>query len=185
MADGANRGGGESAARRHRFGPRRAALGVCAAVALLAGVVQAKSWKKLAPSPLASDSTYAAFLARPSDSLTAAQLSWLAVQRDWRAQREAEGAKEPSSLSITDSRHGYTHHARPTDARFAALASQAYAALPDTDRAWLVAENAAQRVDRESPDKSSAMVGIAILAAIAGAVAATVLIVNALNHSWY
>jgi len=93
---------------------------------MLAGVAHAKAWKKWAPGPLASDSTYAAFLARPSDSLTAAQLSWLAVQRDWRAQRDAEETSY-SSRSITES--GRPHPVRPGDKRFAALVGVVAAAI--------------------------------------------------------
>lgn len=142
-------------------------MGAAVALALLAGVVQAKTWKQWAPDPLASDSTYAKFLARPSDSLTAAQLSWLAVQRDWRAQRDAE--VEPwSPTSITTTGRGGPHPGRHTDARFAALASQPYEALADTDRAWLVAENTAQQVARESQRGSRGVgIGLILLALVA------------------
>jgi hypothetical protein len=140
-------------ARRPRIKCGAVAFGTSLALALIAGGALAKPWKQLAPSPLASDSSYAAFLAQPSDSLTAAQLSWLAVQRDWRVQREAEHTWS-SSRSITDSRHGPEHRARRSDARFAALASQPYVALPDSDRAWLVAESAAQLASRESLERS-------------------------------
>jgi hypothetical protein len=168
--------------RRPRMGVGCALFGASIAVALLSDAAQAKPWKELAPSPLASDSTYAAFLAQPSDSLTAAQLSWLAVQRDWRLQREVEHTWSSSS-SITVSRHGSEHYERRTDVRFAALASQPYAALPDTDRAWLVAENAAQRVARESPERSGELLAVAIVAAIGGAIAATLLLAYGFNHS--
>jgi hypothetical protein len=136
---------------------------------MFTGAAHAKTWKKLAPDPLASDSSYAALLAQPSDSLTASQLSWLAVQRDWRAQRKEE--TEPSPASITESRN--VHHSRPGDKRFAALAAQPYAALPDTDRAWLVAENAAQRVVRENSSDGSGAMGLFVLLVVAAALAAT------------
>ena len=124
-----------------RIGVKGAALGASVAVALLAGVVHATPWKKLAPGQLALDSTYAMFLARPSDSLSAAQLSWLAVQRDWRAQRDAE-TESSSPMSITDTGLGHPHPTRRSDARFARLVSRPYEGLADTDRAWVVAENA-------------------------------------------
>jgi hypothetical protein len=160
-----------------------AALGATVALALFAGVVHAKPWKKWAPDPLASDSTYAKFLARPSDSLTAAQLSWLAVQRDWRAQRDAE-AEPWSPTSITSTGHGGPHPARHTDARFAALASQPYEALADTDRAWLVAENTAQQVARESQRGSSGVVGGLILLALVAAAAVGVAYAYGMSHSY-
>ena len=74
-----------------------------------------------------------------------AESSWLAVQRDWRAQREAEAPS--SSLSKTKPR---AHPKRAGDERFAALASRPYAALADSELTWLVAENEAQRRARES-----------------------------------
>jgi len=40
------------------------------ALALLAGTAHAKPWAKLAPAPLASDSSYEALSARPADSLS-------------------------------------------------------------------------------------------------------------------
>jgi hypothetical protein len=151
---------------------RGAALATSVAVALLAGVAHAKPWKKWAPGPLDSDSTYAVFLTRPSDSLTAAQLSWLAVQRDWRAQRDAEA--EPPSMSITDPRP--QHRSRPGDRRFAALVSRPYEALADSDRAWLVAENAAQRVARESHGRAGGVIVISFLTVIVGIVVAIVVV---------
>jgi hypothetical protein len=158
-------------------------MGAAVALALLAGVVQAKSWKQWAPDPLASDSTYARFLARPSDSLTAAQLTWLAVQRDWRAQREAE--TEPwSPTSITSTGRGGPHPARHADARFAALASQPYEALADTDRAWLVAENTAQQVARESQRRSEGVAGGLILFALVMVAGMGLAIAYGMSHSY-
>src|SRR5580765_1749849 len=170
--------------RRPRIGVKGAAMGAAVALALLAGGVQAKSWKQWAPDPLASDSTYARFLARPADSLTAAQLSWLAVQRDWRAQREAE-AEPWSPTSITSTGRGGPHPGRHTDARFAALASQPYEALSDTDRAWLVAENTAQQVARESQRESMGVAGGLILLALGVAAAVGVAYAYGISHSSY
>jgi hypothetical protein len=163
-----------------RISVRQAALGAAATVALLTGVADAKPWAKWAPAPLASDSTYAAMLARPADSLTASQLMWLAVQRDWRAQRDEEAQ---SAAAYTE--FGRWHRARRTDARFAALVSRPYAALADSERAWLVAESAAQRADRGSQPgaKSSAVVGIVLLAGLAGALAAYWLLASAFGHA--
>jgi hypothetical protein len=154
------------------------------ALVLPAGVAHAKPWKKWAPDPLDSDSSYAAFLARPSDSLTAAQLSWLAVQRDWRAQREAESGS-PSPASITDSGHWHPHPARRTDARFAALASRPYEALADSERAWLVSENTAQQVARSSQGRSSGGAGLLLVGLLIGALAGTWLIAQAMSQSPY
>ena len=157
-----------------------AVLGASVAVVLLAGVVHAKRWKEWAPGPLASDSTYAMFLARPSDSLSAAQLSWLAVQRDWRAQRDSE-IESSSSMSITET--GHPHLTRRTDERFAALVSQPYEALADTDRAWLVAENTAHQVARASQGGASGVIGGALVGALVGFLAGAALLAYAISHS--
>lgn len=171
--------------RRPRISVKGTALAASVAVALLAGVVHAKPWKQWAPGSLASDSTYAMFLARPSDSLSAAQLSWLAVQRDWRAQRDAE-RESYSPTSITDTGQGHPHPVRRSDARFAALVSQPYEALTDMDRAWLVSENTAQQVARGSQRDASGVGGIVILAALVGALAATLLFAHAISQStWF
>jgi hypothetical protein len=155
------------------------ALGTALTLAWLTRVGHAKPWKQWAPDPLASDSAYAALSAIPSDSLSASQLSWLAVQRDWRAQRAAEAAgSSPTSITSTT---GPVHSVRPNDKRFAALAAQPYAALADTDRAWLVAENAAQQVGRDSHSSGYGfLVLVAVVAVIAaiGAIAATSAVVH-------
>src|SRR5204863_181411 len=78
-----------------------AALGVVVGLGLLPDVAHAKTWRQWVPGPMASDSSYAAFLAQPSDSLTAVQLMWLAVQRDWRTERDLE-SDSPSKPSITE-----------------------------------------------------------------------------------
>lgn len=165
---------------RPRINVMGAAFGASLAVALFAGVVDAKPWRMWAPGSLASDSTYAAFLARPSDSLTAAQLTWLAVQRNWRAQRDAE-TESSSPMSITET--GHPHVTRRTDARFAALVSQPYEALTDTDRAWLVAENTAQQVALASQGRSGGVMGGMILGALVGALAGMSAIAYAIFHS--
>ncbi len=117
-------------------------LGVALAQALLAPPSHAKSWAKWAPSPLGSDSSYAALAARPADSLDTRAFAWMQVQRDWRAQRDAEaGRGGGSSLTGFDR---VAHRSRPSDGRFAALASKPYVELSDVEVSWLVAENAAQ-----------------------------------------
>lgn len=144
---------------------REAALGAVVVFELVASVAHAKQWSKWAPDPLASDSAYKVLSARPLDSLSVAESSWVAVQRDWRAQRQAETPS--SSIKVKHS----PHPARRGDERFAALASQPYSALADTDRAWLVAENEAQRTARESQKRDSirgvAIFGAAVLVLIA------------------
>jgi hypothetical protein len=144
-------------------------------------LADAKQWRKWAPGPLPSDSTYAAFLARPSDSLTAAQLTWLAVQRDWRLERDLE-LDSPSALSITDTGRPL-HVARRTDARFAALVSRPYAALSDAERAWLVTENTAQQVSRQSQSTASSAGGIAALALIVGLLAGASILAYGISHA--
>jgi hypothetical protein len=123
-------------------------------------------------------------LARPSDSLTASQLSWLAVQRDWRAQRDEEALPSTGLSSLTppvrESEH--PHFVRRSDARFAALASRPYAALADSERAWLVAENAAQLVERGAPSAGGGVVGVILLAGVVGAAMAYWVISSAFSH---
>ncbi len=152
------------------------ALAALPLFSLLTPIAHAKPWAKLAPAPLASDSSFLALSARPSDSLTASQLLWVAVQRDWRAQRDEE------ALAVrTRGDSGGVHEARSSDKRFAALASRPYAQLTDTEREWLVAENQMQRTRREEPDGSSA-VGLLLLGGIAGAVVAVLLIAHAVGN---
>jgi hypothetical protein len=156
------------------------ALGTALALVFLTGVGHAKPWKKWAPDPLASDSAYAVLSAIPSDSLTASQLSWLAVQRDWRAQRAAEAAgTSPTSITSTP---GPVHSVRPNDKRFAALAAQPYAALADTDRAWLVAENAAQQVAGSTHTNS--MGGLLIFVAVVAGLAAIAAVASTASWSF-
>jgi hypothetical protein len=155
-----------------------AALGAVVTVAWFTGVAQAKPWAKLAPAPLASDSSYAAMSARRADSLSASELTWLWVQRDWRAQRELETrpweARAISSVGVYAGAPGAPHPARREDARFARLASQPYEALTDSERAWLVEENAAQRVAREDQGGASAggWVALGLLAGFVGGILA-------------
>jgi hypothetical protein len=167
---------------------REAVLGAAVAVALLAGVAHAKPWAKWAPEPLASDSTYAALTARPADSLSASRLLWLAVQRDWRAQRYEEARPTPSdrhSITSSPARSAHMHIVRRTDARFAALASRPYAALADSELAWLVTENAAQIAKREAPSANGVGAGI-FFGLLAGAGLACWAFVSALNHiQWF
>jgi len=163
------------------------ALGAAVAVASHADIAHAKSWAKWAPAPLASDSTYTALSARPADSLSASQFTWLAVQRDWRAQRdeEARPSAAPFSLTspVTESRH--PHRARRGDARFAALASRPYAALADSERTWLVAESAAQLADREehSGTEPGTTFGFVILGALVGFLGGGLVFARALDHA--
>lgn len=164
--------------RRWWTAMRWAALGAAVTVAWFAGVAQAKPWAKLAPAPLGSDSSYTAMSARPADSLSASELTWLWVQRDWRAQRELETrpleARSISSVGIYDGTPGAPHPPRREDARFARLASLPYEALTDGERAWLVEENAAQRVAREDEGGSGAVgwVGLGLVAGFIGGLAA-------------
>ena len=145
----------------------KVALGTAVTMALLTGMAHAKPWAEWAPDPLASDSAYAALSALPPDLLSAGELSWLAVQRDWRTQRTEE---KRSAGSITQSWH--PHRVRLADERFAALASRHYAALADTELAWLVAENRAQHWDRGPTHiERRSGAGTIFLAAIAGGLA--------------
>jgi hypothetical protein len=152
------------------------------ALALLAGAAHAKPWARWAPAPLASDSAFAAFSALSADSLAPEERAWLAVQRDWRAQRIEESSR--SSASVTAY---HPHPPRATDERFAALASLPYAALADSERTWLVAENAAQRRDRSMPEgqgKSSRALGFFFVGAIVGFLAALAALAYAIDHAF-
>jgi hypothetical protein len=144
-------------------GAIRVATGMLVGLVLVAGAAQAKPWAKLAPAPLASDSAYAALSARPADSLGTDELSWVEVQRDWRAARKLE--TEPAGRSISEPEG--THRARPTDGRFAALASRPFASLTASERSWLVMENAAQRVERTQMSTGGTVALVVIVAALA------------------
>lgn len=154
------------------------ALGCAALLTLFTGIACAKPWSKWARSPLASDRTYAAMAARPADSLSAHELQWLTVQRDWRAQREQE-AHGTSGISES----WYPHHPRDADERFAELAARPFTALADSERAWLVAESAAQHGERSSepPHSGSNLLGVVFVSALVGAITAIVIIGAALN----
>ena len=162
-----------------RLRATEAVIGAAVMIALVAGVAHAKSWRKWAPDPLASDSAYATLSARPLDSLSVAESSWLVVQRDWRAQREAEAPS--SSLSKTKPRE---HPKRAGDERFAALASRPYPALADSELTWLVAENEAQRRARESQGgvQSGAVTGIVLVAVLAAMVATLAIFASGNNY---
>lgn len=153
----------------------KVAVGAAVAVALVAGTAHAKRWEKWAPAPLASDSSYAALLAQPSDSLSAREVQWLSVQRDWRVQRDMEARWSGTSQLSRE----WTHRARRTDARFAALASRPYPALADSERAWLVAENAAQRADQLKPRVGLNPLGLILFGAVGGLVALAIGLRNA------
>jgi hypothetical protein len=151
------------------------------ALALLAGVAQAKPWEGWAPAPLASDSAYAALSALPTDYFAPDVRDWLAVQRDWRAQRIEVAGRSATFITAY-----HPQPARPADERCAALASLPYAALADGERTWLVAEDAAQRKDRRLPEgteKSSAVVGIAMVALLVGFLAGLAAFAYALGHT--
>jgi hypothetical protein len=132
----------------------------------LAGSALAKPWTTLAPSPLASDSSYAALSALPADSLDTNQFGWVAMQRDWRAQRLSEEVGSFRGIAST----GFAHIARAGDARFAKLASKPYAEVTDGERTWLIVENAAQRSDRANPPGNTA--GVVVFSALLGATVA-------------
>ncbi len=149
-------------------------LALLSSCPFLAPVAHAKPWAKWAKAPLASDSSYLALSSRPSDSLTASQLMWVAVQRDWRAQR---GDEALAARTRGDS--GAYHPARGTDKRFAALASRPYAALADEEREWLVAENQLQRLERDGSSDSG--VGGILVAAILGAIGGLLLVAYAVS----
>ncbi len=126
-------------------------LGVALALALLAPPAHAKSWAKWAPSPLASDSSYAALAARPADSLDTRAFAWVQVQREWRAQRDAEVGDAGSGITGFER---VEHRPRSSDGRFAALAARPYAELTDVEVSWLALESAAQRQGRSEARQS-------------------------------
>jgi len=107
---------------------------------------------------------------------------WLAVQRDWRTERDLE-SDSPSTLSITETGRP-RHVARRTDARFAALVAQPYGALSEAERAWLVAENTAQQVARQSQSSASTAGGVAFVAVVVGVLAGISLIGYGLSHAF-
>ncbi|HVP15523.1 MAG TPA: hypothetical protein VMS88_08255 [Terriglobales bacterium] len=146
---------------------------------LFAPASRARSWAEWGPAPLPSDTSFLALSARPSDSLTASQLMWVAVQRDWRKQRDEEAlAKRTLGNS------GRFHSSRRTDERFAALASRPYEALSDDEKAWLVAENQLQRAGREESDGSN-VVGVVLIGAAVAAGVAILVVANAFNHMFH
>lgn len=153
---------------------RKMAAGTAIGLALVAGTAHAEDWETWAPAPLVSDSSYAALQARPPDSLSAGQVQWLAVQRDWRMQRDME-AKWSGDTQLSREWH---HRARRTDERFAALASKPYGALTGSERAWLVEESAAQRSDQLTPRGGVNPLGLVLL----GFVGAIVALAAALNN---
>ncbi len=161
----------------------RAAIACIAAAAMtcLAGAAEAKPWAKWAPAPLASDSAYAALSARPADSLSVSELAWVTLQRDWRAQRDAE-ARGVSQASLSSDAI-LVHHPRRTDPQFAGLMSRPYASLSVDERTWLLLEGAAQRADRQRSSGATAAVGFATLAAIVGVVAGMALGIAAFAHA--
>lgn len=154
----------------------RGAICTTALVALLAGNAHAKPWSKWAPSPLASDSSYAALSARPADSLGIDEFAWVEVQRDWRAQRNAE-ISGASRSSLTN--YGRPHHVRSSDGRFAVLLSQPYEALTAPELAWLIAENGARQRGESGPGLG----GILLVIGIAGVVA-TIAAILTLQHAF-
>ncbi|HTR96690.1 MAG TPA: hypothetical protein VMH61_02215 [Candidatus Acidoferrales bacterium] len=150
------------------MGERPLALGVLGAmlmVALGACVALGKPWANWAPAPLASDSSYAALAARPRDSLDVGQLEWVQVQEQWRAAR----AKEAGESSRVFGGLQYPHQARPTDRRFAELASRPYAELSERELSWLVLESANQR--QGANGGATVALGVIAVAALAGTIA--------------
>src|SRR5205823_13229381 len=94
---------------------------------------------------------------------------------------------EESATAATIAESWHPHHPRRTDGRFAQLASQPYSTLTDTDRAWLVAENAAQHNGTGTvpadADHASTMVGVIILGALLGFLVGVVAFAYALSHT--
>ncbi len=134
-----------------------------------ASEASATPWRVMAPDPLASDSSYAALSARPADSLSAGELSWLLVQRDWRKQRSDE--QRGGGSGITDA--SIAHRPRGTDRQFAQLASLPFHALSGSDLTWLVAESQAQRSSGPTTaETGSNVVGVVLVAAVVGVLAA-------------
>ena len=156
--------------RRQQSGAGIVALSVAVALTLITGTAQAERWAILAPAPLASDSSYAALQARPADSLSGSEAQWLAVQRDWRVQRDME-ERWPGGSQL---RREWLHRERRNDTRFATLASLPYAALTDSERAWLVAESAAQRSDQLTPRVGVNPLGLLLTGVVVGLVALAV-----------
>jgi len=160
-------------------------------LSLLTGAAHAKSWLKLAPPPLASDSSFAALSAMPADSLDASVREWLVVQRNWRAQRAWDDAPAPTGISEFPGPAGTApvlrirHLSRHSDARFAELASRPYAALADSDRAWLSRESERQRDALVTHlEARSGNGGVYLLAGLLlGAVGGGLALVSALGHA--
>jgi hypothetical protein len=160
--------------------PVRVSCGALITLAWLSGAAHAKPWAKWAPSPLASDSAYAALSALPQDSLGTAEFAWVEVQRDWRAQRLGESENGMHGIASS----GVEHSARPADGRFARLASQPFSALGESERAWLITENAAQRAARGG--SGSYLAGGILLGAVVGGLAALVGLAYAIGHTtWF
>lgn len=155
-------------------------------LASIAGVAQAKpwtTWATLAPDPLASDSSYAALSALPEDSLSTSEFSWLAMQRDWRRQRRDETRFDTPQAASTVTEAGIRHLERPTDKRFAKLAAQPYGALNESERSWLVVENAVHNADAGTSTGERVVGGI-LIAGLLGAVLAVVTIGYVFSHAW-
>ena len=146
---------------------------------LSAPASHARSWAEWGPDSLASDDSFLMLSARPSDSLTASQLMWVAVQRDWRKQRDEEALAKR-----TQGNSGRFHSSRRTDERFAALASRPYEALTDDERAWLVAENQLQRAGREESNGSH-VVGVVLIGAAVAAGVAILVVGSAFNQIFH
>jgi hypothetical protein len=153
--------------RRWNNGSVRVVVGALVLCALFAGPAHAKPWAKWAPAPLDSDSDYVAMSARAADSLRTGEFAWFGVQRNWRAQRDAEASGASKASSITDA-PGVGHRVRSSDKRFATLASRPYGSLRNEEFAWLVSENAAQRADLEHMSTGGT---VAIVVIVAGAAA--------------
>lgn len=152
---------------------------------LAAAPVEAKRWSKWAPDPLGSEESYLRLSSRPSDSLTASQLGWVAVQRDWREQRHQEDLSDAShAASITETWSAHTP--RRSDRQFARLASLPYERLTDRQRAWLVAEHQAQVAMREglADGGPGSEAGLLILIALGGLVAGALLMGNMIGGAW-
>jgi hypothetical protein len=144
----------------------------------LAGSALARPWTTLAPSPLASDSSYAALSALPADSLDTNQFGWVAMQKDWRRQRAAEDVGPNRGIAS----EGPEHAPRAGDARFAKLASKPYAELTDSERTWLIVENAAQRSDRADPPGHTGVV--VLVSAVLGATVALAILGVMLHNTF-
>jgi hypothetical protein len=97
--------------------------GICSSLPLTAARAGAR---------VPSDSSFHAFARRRIGSLSTDELIWLGVQRRWRAD-EAQTGRLSGISSFDEPAAG------PDDERFVRLASKPYAALADSERAWLVA----------------------------------------------